>query len=127
MRGEDRDEQRIDWSGFMRRVGVLKQALPIPSPLPVGGPQAERGEFRRGLRSRRIQRWRADLARSTLEASPRDDPLLGGSMRRKHQLRVLLLGTAIASFQPCLASASDRTRHLTISAFGGYQTYDMPT
>jgi hypothetical protein len=46
-------------------------------------------------------------------------------MRREHRLRVLLLGTAIASLQPCLASASDRTKHLTISAFGGYQAYDM--
>jgi hypothetical protein len=46
-------------------------------------------------------------------------------MRRELPVLAVLLGTGIASFQPCLAAASDRTKHLTVSAFGGYQTYAM--
>ena len=41
------------------------------------------------------------------------------------QFQLFLLGTAIVPLQPCLASASDDTRHFTVSAFGSYQAYDM--
>jgi len=44
---------------------------------------------------------------------------------RRELLAALLFGTGIASFQPCLAAATERTKHLTVSAFGGYQTYAM--
>jgi hypothetical protein len=44
---------------------------------------------------------------------------------RKELSAALLLGIGIASFQPCLAATADRTKHLTVSAFGGYQTYAM--
>ena len=46
-------------------------------------------------------------------------------MRRDLPVLAVLLGTGIASFQPCLAAAADRTKHLTFSASGGYQTYAM--
>src|SRR5207245_61205 len=49
----------------------------------------------------------------------------GGIMRRDLPVLAVLLGTGIASFQPCLAAAADRTKHLTFSASGGYQTYAM--